>query len=130
MQDDDLRKLFEDFQPELSSDSLFLNKLQQHLDAVELIKRHNAALKKYSRTAVAIAACVGFVVGMVFTLALPYLGHFISGVSVSPHENLIAQILCNNYRLIAWGCIAAVSCSTAFNSYELYLSFFRPKYSI
>ena len=38
MEDDKLKSLFSNFEPELSSDFLFMNKLQRNLNSVELIK--------------------------------------------------------------------------------------------
>ncbi len=49
MEDDKIRDLFRKFDPELSSDFSFINKLQHSLDAVESIKAENAELKRRSK---------------------------------------------------------------------------------
>ena len=47
MEDDKLKSLFSNFEPELSSDFLFMNKLQRNLNSVELIKQHTVEVNSY-----------------------------------------------------------------------------------
>ncbi len=73
MEDDKLKSLFTNFEPELSSDFKFMNKLERNLNSVEIIKRHTAEVRSRNKKAVAIAAFAGFIVGFcvfsVFTLS-------------------------------------------------------------
>ena len=48
-QDDNIKKLFEDFNPELSSRLDFMARLERNLDAVEIVKQHNSASHKAGR---------------------------------------------------------------------------------
>ena len=41
-EDDKFKSLFSNFEPELSSDFRFMNKLQRNLNSVELVKQHIA----------------------------------------------------------------------------------------
>lgn len=41
MEDDKLKSLFNDFNPELSSDVMFMHRLQKSLNAAEIVKRHS-----------------------------------------------------------------------------------------
>ena len=89
MEDDKLKSLFSNFEPELSSDFLFMNKLQRNLNSVELIKQHTAEVRSRSRKAVAIAAIVGFIVGFLFSLSLPYLTDAVSNWQLTlPSESV------------------------------------------
>lgn len=65
MEDDKLKFLFTNFEPELSSDFKFMNKLERNLNSVEIIKRHTAEVRSRNKKAVAIAAFAGFIVGFV-----------------------------------------------------------------
>ena len=64
----ELKSLFTNFEPELSSDFKFMNKLERNLNSVEIIKRHTAEVRSRNKKAVAIAAFAGFIVGFVFSL--------------------------------------------------------------
>ncbi|MDE6403368.1 MAG: hypothetical protein K2K86_06140, partial [Muribaculaceae bacterium] len=72
MEDKDLKELFGSFEPEMSSDLSFMSRLRDNLDSVEMIRQHNARQHALSRVALAVAVCAGFVVGFLFSLALPY----------------------------------------------------------
>lgn len=94
MEDDKLKSLFSNFEPELSSDFLFMNKLQRNLNSVELIKQHTAEVRSRSRKAVAIAAIVGFIVGFLFSLSLPYLTDAVSNWQLTlPSESVMNVLL-------------------------------------
>ena len=127
MEDDKLKSLFSNFEPELSSDFLFMNKLQRNLNSVELIKQHTAEVRSRSRKAVAIAAIVGFIVGFLFSLSLPYLTDAISNWQLTLPSESIRNVFANNFTIIAWLVIGGTSVFAALNSYEVSLSLLRPK---
>ncbi len=86
MEDDKIKELFNDFEPELSSSFQFMTKLKRNMEAVEIVKQHNAALKKRNKLAVAIAGVCGFAVGVILTLLFPLLGCWVPTFSISlPH---------------------------------------------
>ena len=127
MEDDKLKSLFSNFEPELSSDFLFMNKLQRNLNSVELIKQHTAEVRSRSRKAVAIAAFVGFIVGFLFSLSLPYLTDAISNWQLTLPSESVMNVFANNFTIIAWLVIGGTSVFAALNSYEVSLSLLRPK---
>jgi hypothetical protein len=129
MEDDKLRNLFNDFQPELSSSSQFMTKLQKNMEMVEILKQHDIALKKRNKLAVVIATVSGFVMGVILTLLFPLIGDWVSTVSVSlPH--LYISHLTIDYSFVAWIVIAGVCIITALNAYEIALAKLAPKETI
>ena len=127
MEDDKLKSLFSNFEPELSSDFLFMNKLQRNLNSVELIKQHTVEVRSRSRKAVAIAAIVGFIVGFLFSLSLPYLSEAVSNWQLTLPSESVMNFFANNFTIIAWLVIGGTSVFAALNSYELSLSLLKPK---
>jgi hypothetical protein len=128
MEDDKLRNLFNDFQPELSSSSKFMSKLQKNMEMIEFLKQHDIALKKRNKLAVVIAAVSGFVMGVILTLLFPLIANWISTVSVSlPHLHI--SNLTIDYSFVAWIIIAGVCIITALNAYEIALAKLAPKES-
>ena len=127
MEDDKLKSLFSNFEPELSSDFLFMNKLQRNLNSVELIKQHTVEVRSRSRKAVAIAAIVGFIVGFLFSMSLPYLSEAVSNWQLTLPSESVMNVFANNFTIIAWLVIGCTSVFAALNSYELSLSLLKPK---
>ena len=127
MEDDKLKSLFSNFEPELSSDFLFMNKLQRNLNSVELIKQHTVEVRSRSRKAVAIAAIVGFMVGFLFSLSLPYLSEAVSNWQLTLPSESVMNVFANNFTIIAWLVIGGTSVFAALNSYEFSLSLLKPK---
>ena len=66
MEDEKLRNLFSGFEPELTPDIEFMEKIQRNLDTVELIRRQTVSERSKNKKAVMIAASVGFIVGVLF----------------------------------------------------------------
>jgi hypothetical protein len=129
MEDDKLRNLFNDFQPELSSSSKFMAKLQKNMEMIEFLKQHDIALKKRNKLAVVIAAVSGFVMGVILTLLFPLIANWISTVSVSlPHLHI--SNLTIDYSFVAWIIIAGVCIITALNAYEIALAKLTSKESV
>lgn len=120
MEDDKIKKLFDDFQPELSSSHVFMAKLQKGMEAVEIVKRHNLELKKRNRLAVAIAALSGLAIGLIVALILPLAGDWISTFDISIPRLRISSISID-YTFVSWIVMAFVSVVTALNAYEIAL---------
>ena len=119
MEDDKLRQLFENFEPELTSDVQFINRLERKLNTVELIVKHNEEVRTRNKKAVAIAACVGFIVGFLFSLALPYLNALVSQWQLTLPDDSIMTAFANNFYLIAWALIGFISVLFSLNAYDL-----------
>jgi hypothetical protein len=129
MEDDKLRNLFNDFQPELSSSSQFMTKLQKNMEMVEILKQHDIALKKRNKLAVVIAAASGFVMGVILTLLFPLIGNWVSTVSVSiPHLHISSLTI--DYSFVGWIVMAGACIITALNAYEIALAKLAPKETV
>lgn len=127
MEDDKLKSLFSNFEPELSSDSLFMNNLQHNLNSVEIVKQHTAEIRSRSKKAIAIAALVGFIVGFLFSLLLPYLIDAVSNWQLTLPSESILNAFAKNFTIIAWLVIGGTSVFISLNTYEVSLSLLNPK---
>lgn len=125
MEDDKLNILFSNFEPELSSDFQFLNQLQQKLNSLESIKQYTSEIRTLNKKAVAIAVLIGFVVGFLFSLSLPYLCDGISNWQLRLPSESILHAFANNFPLIAWIVISGTSVLAAINTYEVSLSLLK-----
>ena len=125
MEDDKLKSLFSDFDPELSSDFSFMNKLERNLNSVELIKRHASEVRSRCRKAVVIAAFVGFIVGYLFSLTLPYLSAAVSTWQLTLPRESVMNAFADYFTTIAWIVIGTTSVLAALNSYEISLSLLK-----
>jgi hypothetical protein len=129
MEDDKLRNLFNDFQPELSSSSQFMAKLQKDMEMVEILKQHDIALKKRNKLAVVIAAVSGFVMGVILTLLFPLIGDWVSTFSVSlPHLHISSLTI--DYSFVGGIVMAGACIITALNAYEIALAKLAPKETV
>ena len=126
MEDDKLKFLFTNFEPELSSDFKFMNKLERNLNSVEIIKRHTAEVRSRNKKAVAIAAFAGFIVGFVFSLFLPYLSNAVSDWQSTLPGGYIMNLFADSFTIIAWAVIAGTSVLAAINTYLVSLSLLKP----
>lgn len=121
MYENEIKKLFDNFDPELSSSFQFMDRLKRNMDAVEIVRRRTDALKKRSRIAVAIAAVSGFAAGVVFTLLFPLFSSWASTYIINiPHLQI--STLTIDYSFVAWIMMAGVSIVTAMNVYEIALA--------
>ena len=127
MEDDKLKSLFTNFEPELSSDFKFMNKLQRNLNSVELVKQHIAEVRSRSKKAVLIAVIVGFIVGFLFSLSLPYLIDAVSNWQLTLPSESILNTFAKNFTIIAWLVIGGTSVFAAINTYEISFSLLKPK---
>ncbi|MDE6270305.1 MAG: hypothetical protein K2M12_05555, partial [Muribaculaceae bacterium] len=73
MNDKDLSKLFESYQPELDSDKEFMDRLEQRLEAVEFIRAQQVSRRRRNRFGITAAAVAGCFVGVVATLVSPWI---------------------------------------------------------
>lgn len=121
MEDDKIKNLFADFNPELSSDTQFMARLQRNLEAVEFVKQQSAIFRKRNKTAVVVAALSGFVVGVLTTLIFSAFDVWTSLVYLSL-PLLTANPIAIDFRIIAIILAAAASCFTVYNTYVVTLS--------
>ena len=121
MEEDKLKDIFKEFNPELSSSFQFMTKLQKNMEAVEIVKQYNADQKKRNKFAVTIAAACGFAMGVILTLLFPLIEDFVSNFSVSL-PFLHVSNLTIDFSFISWISIGALSVITALNAYDIALA--------
>lgn len=73
MKEDELNEIFRNFNPEMSSGSNFMSRLEGRLDAVEMVKQRNAQTIRNTRIAAILAAVAGFIAGMLTMLFMPWI---------------------------------------------------------
>ncbi len=83
MEEDKIKDLFRGYNPELSSDSIFMSRLQRNMKGVELLKQQTAAARCRNKTAVLVASISGFIVGILLTLLIPHLFTWITTIKIS-----------------------------------------------
>lgn len=127
MEEEKIKSMFTNFDPELSSDFMFMSKLRQNLDSVEFVKQQTEELRARNKKAVAIAAAVGFIVGFLFSLSLPYLYNAVAKWQLSMPDTTLIHTFANYFTIIGWLAIGATSVFAALNTYELSLSLLKPK---
>lgn len=74
MDEKQLQQLFRDAEPPIATDADFMHRLERNLNAVESVRTQRRTERARTRTAVVVAALVGFCTGVLLTLSLPYLG--------------------------------------------------------
>lgn len=72
MNEQELKDLFANYRPMLSDNAEFMQTIEKKLEAVEYVKRYNAAAKRRSRIALAVAFVLGGVAGCVAMLMFDY----------------------------------------------------------
>jgi hypothetical protein len=122
MEEDKLKSLFAEFRPELSSDRRFMDCLTQNMESVEIVKRRMAETRARNRRAVTVAAVVGFVVGFLFSLTLPYLSGVVAGWQLTLPEESVTRVLADWFAVISWVVIGAVAVTAATNTYDMMTS--------
>ena len=119
MEDDKIRELFSNFQPPLSSTPMFMARLQKNMEAVEIVRQYNKALRRRNRLAVAIAAVCGFVMGVITTLVLPLIGGSLTSLSVTLPRFMQSGSFAIDGSILSWILTAGVSVIFAINAYEI-----------
>lgn len=122
MEEDRIKELFREYDPNVSSSMAFIERLEQNLDAVEMIHRENAAVMKRNKVAVCSAACAGFISGVIFTMLLPYITNIIRSGMESLTSPAGQPGLPDYPQVISWILIGAVSVFVAVNTYDIALS--------
>lgn len=118
MEHDDLKELFAGVNPELTPSDKFITRVEHELDAVEFIRRSNAAALRRGRIALAVAALAGCATGFLLSLLMPLLGTFMCSLADSLEDAQAAAFIADHYTLIVWLLIGCISAIIAFNSYE------------
>lgn len=127
MEADKIKDLFKNYEPELTSDFVFMNKLKHNLDSVEIVRQRNAQLKSKNRLALIIAASVGFVVGFMFSYALPYLCRFISYLQGKMFSDIEIMFITDNSLIFSWLMFGIVTVFATIQAYNISISLLTSK---
>lgn len=122
MQEDTLKDIFKNYEPELSSRMDFMNRLERNLDAVELIHKENANAMKRNRLAVIAASASGFISGILFSLLIPFINQLISVLCsrITTDIQLLNKIA--DYQQVAmWLIIGGISVIISLYTYKTIL---------
>lgn len=119
MEEDKLKDVFEGFDPELTSDSLFMSRLRRSMEAVEIVRERQAELRRRGCRAVVVAAITGCAVGIFLSLMLSWFGDFVLRISFN-QPGFETESL--NWTVIGWGIIGLASVLTSLNAYTISLA--------
>ncbi len=121
MEEDKIKEIFSKFEPPLSGESQFLNRLEENMRSVELVREHSARVRSMNRKAVLIGVAVGFICGFLFSLALPAIGESMMKLRQTVAAGSFLGFISHNYLPMIWAMIAAVAGFIALNAFELSL---------
>ncbi len=124
MNDDELIDMFAGLTPAVTDDKAFLSRLDKCLDAVETVRRQNIVVCRLNRRAALVAALVGFVVGVAFTLAIPWFLTAIASVEM-PHTDILTLPAADVARVLLWCLAGGASVVSAVNAYDISLALMR-----
>jgi tetrahydromethanopterin S-methyltransferase subunit F len=128
-EDDEIKKIFAGFEPEISPDNAFMNRLLRNMEMVEDVKRQNLVLRKNNKIAMAVASLVGFVVGIVFTLVSPYVTETLSMIQVAMSLTTEPLIITTGLVVISYALIGLISLVMVRYTYTTTFSLLRKIYS-
>lgn len=122
MDDQLLKDIFNAYDPTLTSGTKFVGRLEHKLDLIEDLRKHNTVLRKRCHRAMATAAIAGFVVGAIFTLAMPYIFRALQDIRAYMPDISILNTISGHGQYIIWPIICATSLFIAVNTYEISLA--------
>lgn len=125
-EDDKIRQLFREYNPEIKSDYQFIAHLKDKLDKVEIVKQHNEARYNANRRALGVAVLAGFVLGVIMTLLFPVLCSMFKSFEFPIHIPFSNELLING-RMIMLIIMCAATCLISLNVYEIALSRLKSK---
>jgi tetrahydromethanopterin S-methyltransferase subunit F len=128
-EDDEIKKIFAGFEPDISPDNAFMNRLLRNMEMVEDVKRQNLVLRKNNKIAMAVASLVGFVVGIVFTLVSPYVTETLSMIQVAMSLTTEPLIITTGLVVISYALIGLISLVMIRYTYTTTFSLLRKIYS-
>ncbi len=119
MDENEFSDLFASYNPELSSDKLFMLRLQANLRAVSLVKEQVHVMRRKNRLAVIVAAITGFLCGILFAIYYP--AFFTLLKSLFAASTVTAKIFADYGNVAAWGIICCVTGIAAYSAYDIAL---------
>lgn len=122
MDDNNIRELFNDFNPLISDSDRFISRLQHQLDIVDIVKARSQTIHKATRRAAIIAGTTGFIAGFLLSMLLPHIATFVSRLNLNAYSLGLSVDVENIYATISWLLIGIISTFIAVNAYSLSLS--------
>lgn len=111
--------LFKNFDPELSSDRIFMSQLENRIRTVDLVRQQLEISHKKNRLAVIVAAITGFISGVISMVLYPDILDFINSLA---HAGIAASNFIADYNLaITWSCICVVCSILVYTAYDVAL---------
>lgn len=120
MDDDKLTSLFATFNPRLSSDDKFMERLERNLQTVELVKLQTEKMQRKNRLALIVAAVAGFIAGIISTLCYPYLDAWINSMASSGIT--AARLLCAYDNALLWAMLSVITALLTYSAYDITLT--------
>ncbi|MDE6198632.1 MAG: hypothetical protein K2G06_02155 [Muribaculaceae bacterium] len=120
MNEDKYTSLFDNFNPDMSPDSLFIHCLEQNLQAVEIVKKHTVEMQRRNRKAIIIAAITGFIVGLLSSFCYPFLLKTINSIAIS--GTAFATHISDYGSVYIWTLICLLTGILTYSAYDLTLS--------
>ncbi|MDE7441463.1 MAG: hypothetical protein K2M69_04775 [Muribaculaceae bacterium] len=119
MEEKSIREILDNFEPELSSDFQFMSRLKSNMDSVELVRKYNHEVMRNNRKAIVIAAAVGFLFGLLFSMFLPAIGEAMKGLQTAVQPGSFTCFVMEHYFPIILTIIAGASAFISLNTFEL-----------
>lgn len=126
MENDPLKHIFSNFDPELTPGDHFTQRVADSLKAVEAVKSEMALQRRRNRKAVVIGALAGFVAGCLCMLLLPYLKVAVVSWMCEQASSALPERFINCFMIVAWCLTGLTSAIISLNAYELAKSLLRP----
>lgn len=129
MEEKKFHDIFTGYDPEMSSGKLFVDNVKMRMEAVEIVRLHNARQMRRCRLAVIVASVVGFLAGTLFSLIIPALTDFMSDLitRLAPYVNSIHLASPSSdlsvATTLAWIVAAGLTILTTLTAYTLTSSY-------
>lgn len=119
MEDEKLRSLFSDFEPEMADDGDFMARLEQGMKAVDAVRQDIAREKASHRRSLVVALAAGFIAGCVFSTLVPYLTAAVATLLLTLPDWGASLPSGTIAPAMAWLAVAATSTIVGLNAYDL-----------
>ena len=95
-----------------------MNRLSRNLDTIDMIKKHNIAVRRVNRMAAVIAVIAGFAAGVAATMLLPVLKAAVGTVE-TPGISFFFMSVPDLVQTALWLLVGVVSVLVALSAYDL-----------
>lgn len=117
-ENDEIKDLFAGFNPQVGGSRDFMNRLSRNLDTIDMIKKHNIAVRRVNRMAAVIAVIAGFAAGVAATMLLPVLKAAVGNVE-TPGISFFFMSTPDWVQAGLWLLVGVVSVLVALSAYDL-----------